>query len=585
MRTITVGTATCGEAAGGARVLAALQSLVEREHLPVEVMETGCIGLCYQEPLVEVIDNGTRRLYAHVTPAAAERLAQGVPTEEDLGLLIREDDGTDVDGVLGPQVRIALRRCGVIDPGSIDAYLETGGFEALREALSTMSPDQVTAQVSASGLRGRGGGGFPTGRKWSLCAANSGDAKYIICNADEGDPGAFMDRSLLEGDPFAVLEGMILCGYATGGTLGVVYCRAEYPKALVRLRDAIEAMHERGFLGTDILGSGYSFDIKVKEGAGAFVCGEETALIASIEGRRGMPRFRPPYPAVSGLWGQPTNINNVETYANVPWILVNGGDAYAALGTEDSKGTKVFALAGRIQRGGLVEVPMGMSIRQLVEEVGGGVPEGHTFKAVQMGGPSGGCIPARMADLPIDYAHINQTGAIMGSGGVVVMDDTTCMVEVARYFLSFTQVESCGKCTFCRVGTKRMLEILEQIVAGNGQPGDIERLQDLAHKIKTSSLCGLGQSAPNPVLTTIQYFREEYEAHIHDHTCPAKSCSALVTFTIDPDKCTGCGLCTKSCSVSAISGERKQPHAIDQDLCIKCGRCVATCSFDAILKS
>ena len=584
MRRLRVGTATCGVAAGAGKVLEHLIALEAGGGLDLEVVETGCIGLCYDEPMVEVLDDGHRRLYGKVTPEAAEALARGETGPELDALLVREDDARDRDGVLVNQHRIALRRCGHIDPGALADYVGTGGYEALRKALEGMTPGEVIDTVKASGLGGRGGGGFPTGMKWGLTARNESDRKYVICNADEGDPGAFMDRSLLEGDPYAVLEGMTICGYAIGADSGIVYCRAEYPKALVRLRDAITQAKAAGWLGEDILGTGFTFEIKIKEGAGAFVCGEETALMASIEGRRGMPRFRPPYPAEKGLWGKPTNINNVETLANVPWILQNGAEAYAALGTEGSKGTKVFALAGRIQRGGLVEVPMGMTIGELVQEVGGGVPEGRTFKAVQMGGPSGGCIPASMADLPIDYQRITQTGAIMGSGGVVVMDDTTCMVDVARYFLSFTQAESCGKCTFCRIGTKRMLEILERITAGHGEDGDIERLEALATQIQGSSLCGLGVSAPNPVLTTIRYFRDEYEAHISEKRCPAHSCAALVQYSVDGDACTGCGLCKKACPVEAISGERKEAHVIDDETCIRCGKCVATCNFDAILK-
>ena len=584
MRKLSVGTATCGVAAGAGKVLEHLAALKDAEDLELEVVETGCIGLCYDEPMVEVMDDGHTRLYGKVTPEDAERLARGETGPELDALLVRTDEAPDRDGVLANQHRIALRRCGHIDPGALSDYVATGGYEALRMALAEMDPAQVIETVKASGLGGRGGGGFPTGVKWGLTARSEADRKYVICNADEGDPGAFMDRSLLEGDPYAVLEGMTICGYAIGADTGIVYCRAEYPKALVRLRDAIKQAKADGWLGEDILGSGFSFEIKIKEGAGAFVCGEETALMASIEGRRGLPPVRPPDPAEKGLWGKPTNINNVETLANVPWILCNGSEAYAALGTEGSKGTKVFALAGRIQRGGLVEVPMGMTIGELVQEVGGGVPEGRTFKAVQMGGPSGGCIPASMADLPIDYQRITQTGAIMGSGGVVVMDDTTCMVDVARYFLSFTQAESCGKCTFCRIGTKRMLEILERITAGHGEDGDIERLEALATQIQGSSLCGLGVSAPNPVLTTIRYFRDEYEAHIKDKKCPAHSCAALVEYSIDAEACTGCGLCKRSCPVEAISGERKELHVINDETCIRCGKCVATCNFDAILK-
>ena len=560
MRSIIIGTSTCGLAAGAGKLLEHAHKLSEAQDLSVS--ETGCIGLCYQEPLLELVEGDRRRLFAHVDNKILDRLLAG---EEMEAHLVREGEGLDVDRVLEHQERIALRRCGYIDPGSIQDYIKTEGFQGLKKALLEMSAQEVIDEVLDSGLRGRGGGGFPTGRKWGFTAAQPTEHKYVICNADEGDPGAFMDRSLLEGDPFSVLEGMIICGYAVGADRGIVYCRAEYPKALLCLDAALKQMRAQGFLGEDICGSGYSFDIYVKEGAGAFVCGEETALIASIEGKRGMPRFRPPFPAVQGLHKRPTNINNVETFANIAWIIQNGSEAYAAFGTEKSKGTKVFALAGRIKRGGLVEVPMGMSLRQLVMEVGGSVPEGHEFKAVQMGGPSGGCIPAAMTELPIDYENITRTGAIMGSGGVVVMDDSTCMVDVARYFLSFTQTESCGKCTFCRIGTKRMLEILERICAGHGGPGDIERLLDLGQKIKESSLCGLGQTAPNPVLTTIQYFREEYEQHIQEKRCVACVCPSLLTYIIKTEDCTGCTLCAKSCPVDAIAGERKLAHLIDQE--------------------
>ncbi len=581
---MVVGTATCGVAAGANKVLERLKNLQAVQSGEVSVTETGCIGMCFMEPLVQVVDCSSTRLYGKVTPELAEKLAAGKADEETESHLLKVDQETDRLGVLDRQKRIALARCGLVEPSSIDEYVATGGFEALDKAIRFLTPETVVKEVLDSGLRGRGGGGFPTGRKWSFAAAQPGPVKYVICNADEGDPGAFMDRSLLEGDPYSVLEGMVICGYAIGASYGYVYCRAEYPKALVRLGQAIEAMKKGGYLGNNIMGSTFSFEIKVKEGAGAFVCGEETALIASIEGRRGMPRFRPPFPAVKGLFGKPTNINNVETFANVPWIIANGAAAFAALGTERSKGTKVFALAGKVQRGGLVEVPMGMTINELVMDVGGGVGEGHTFKAVQMGGPSGGCIPAEMGDLSIDYENIVKTGAIMGSGGVVVLDDTTCMVDVARYFLSFTQAESCGKCTFCRIGSKRMLEILERITAGHGEEGDIERLLDLAEKIQSSSLCGLGQTATNPVLTTIRYFRHEYEAHIRDKKCPAKSCAALVAYEVVPEKCTGCTLCAKACPVKVISGSLKQVHHIDKQGCIRCGKCYSTCNFDAIIK-
>jgi NADH-quinone oxidoreductase subunit F len=583
MRTLWVGTATCGLAAGSKKVLEALRLAVDQAGRQARVLETGCVGLCWAEPLVEVVDGDVRKLYGHVTPELAGALAEGTETPELKAALIR-GEGAEREDPLAGQMRIALRRCGYIDPGSLDDYLATGGYEALKQVLTGMTAEETIAAVSESGLRGRGGGGFPTGRKWQFTRAQKSAVKYVICNADEGDPGAFMDRSLLEGDPFSVIEGMTICGFAIGANKGVIYCRAEYPRALFRLRQALALARSNGLLGDRIMGCDFHFEITVKEGAGAFVCGEETALIASIEGRRGMPRFRPPFPAISGLYGKPTNINNVETFANVPWIITNGAASYAAIGTQRSKGTKVFALAGKIRRGGLVEVPMGMAINELVNRVGGGVPEGRVFKAVQMGGPSGGCIPATMGDLPIDYENITATGAIMGSGGLIVMDDSTCMVDVARYFLSFTQAESCGKCTFCRIGTRRMLETLERITKGEGVPADLDRLMDLAEKIRQASLCGLGQTAPNPVLTTLKYFRAEYEAHIMEKRCPAHSCAALVTFSIRQERCTGCTACVKACPVAAIHGTVKNPHRIDPAVCIRCGRCVATCNFDAILK-
>jgi len=449
---------------------------------------------------------------------------------------------------------------------------------------NNISEDDVIKTVLDSGIRGRGGGGFPTGMKWKFARGYKSDEKYVICNADEGDPGAFMDRSVLEGDPHSVIEGMIIAAYAINATGGVIYCRAEYPLAVKRLNLALEQARKRNYLGKNILGKeGFNFDLYVKEGAGAFVCGEETALIASVEGKRGMPNKRPPFPAEAGLWGKPTNINNVETYANIAWIILHGAADYAKYGTEKSKGTKVFALAGKIRNSGLVEVPMGITINDIIFKLGGGIKEGKKFKAVQMGGPSGGCIPAELGDTIVDYDSVNATGAIMGSGGMVVMDETTCMVDVARFFLNFTQKESCGKCTFCRIGTKRMLEILERITEGKGEEGDIEKLQELAAQIKDSSLCGLGQTAPNPVLTTIKYFRHEYEAHIKDRKCPAKSCKQLITYMIN-EKCIGCTVCARVCPTKAISGERKQPHLIDQDRCIKCGACYDACKFSSIDK-
>ena len=480
------------------------------------------------------------------------------------------------------QTRIALRDVGVIDPESLDEYLARGGYEAARKALTTMTPEQIREEMLDSGLRGRGGAGFPTGMKWKFAAASPGDVKYIICNGDEGDPGAFMDASIMDGDPHAVLEGMLIGSYAIGAHEGYIYVRAEYPLAVKRLRLAIAAAEERGLLGDDALGSGWSFHLKIKEGAGAFVCGEETALIASIEGKRGMPRTRPPFPAASGLWGKPTNINNVETWANVPWIVANGAAAYAAYGNDTCKGTKAFSLAGKIVNGGLAEVPMGSTLRHVIFDVGGGIKDGKKFKAVQLGGPSGGCVPASLLDTPVDYESLAATGAIVGSGGMVVADDTTCMVDLARYFLQFTQNESCGKCVPCRLGTKRMLEILERITAGEGEEGDVERLESMALNIKRTSLCGLGQTAPNPVLTTIRYFRDEYLAHIDDRRCPALSCEALIAYTIDPDACTGCTLCAKKCPVDAATGEKKQPHTIDQGLCIRCDACRVACKFDAV---
>jgi NADH-quinone oxidoreductase subunit F len=438
--------------------------------------------------------------------------------------------------------------------------------------------------VKDSGLRGRGGAGFPTGTKWSFAASQKSDVKYVVCNADEGDPGAFMDRSVLEGDPHSVIEGMVVCGKAIGAHKGYIYCRAEYPMAIRRLTIALDAAREKGYLGENIFGSGFGFDITIKQGAGAFVCGEETALFQSIEGKRGMPRIRPPFPAEKGLWMKPTNNNNVETYANVPWILLNGAAAYAKYGTEKSRGTKVFALAGKVKNGGLAEVPMGMPINDLVFKIGGGIKEDRKFKAVQMGGPSGGCIPASLGHTPVDFESIPATGAIMGSGGMVVMDDQTCMVEMARFFLNFTQDESCGKCTFCRIGTLRMLEILTRITQGEGVPEDIDKLKALGAQIKEASLCGLGQTAPNPVLTTIKYFGDEYEAHIRDKRCPAASCTALVDFCIDPEKCTGCTVCAKNCPVDAIAGERKKVHVIDTAKCAKCGKCVTVCTFGAVYK-
>ncbi|MBN2344834.1 MAG: NADH-quinone oxidoreductase subunit NuoF [Candidatus Aminicenantes bacterium] len=587
MKTIKIGLGTCGVSAGGEKVLAALKSEIAKEKIPVRLMETGCKGNCYQEVLLEVIDeDGRETMYGNVTPDKVKRILdeqvlQDKPVAE---WIVRGLDKEKEDTFFAKQKRIVLRNCGVIDPDSIDEYIARGGYGSIRKALELYTPEEVTEIILQSGLRGRGGAGFLTGLKWRFCRQAAGDKKYIICNADEGDPGAFMDRSTLEGDPHSVLEGMMISAYACGADEAYIYVRAEYPMAVRRLRHSIREAGKRGFLGKSIFGSTMNLKIHIKEGAGAFVCGEETALIASIEGQRGMPRFRPPFPAQRGLWGKPTNINNVETYANVPWIIANGAPAFAALGTENSKGTKVFALAGKIARGGLVEVPMGITIKEIIYDIGGGIRDGKKFKAVQMGGPSGGCIPASMGDLQIDYQQINKTGAIMGSGGMVVMDETTCMVEMAKFFLRFTQDESCGKCTFCRIGTKRMLEILERITDGRGREGDIELLEDLAEKIRSNTICGLGQTAPNPVLTTLKYFRDEYEIHIRQKKCPAHSCGPLLTFFILEDKCTGCTLCARVCPVGAIQGGKKQPHRIDPAACIKCGKCFETCNFNAIVK-
>ena len=587
MKKIKVGLGTCGISAGGELVFNKLKEEIASHKLEVELSETGCMGMCYDEALVEVEENGDSFLYSNVTVDRVGRivndhLINNKPVQE---WIVNGTESSTEDTFLKKQKRIVLRNCGVIDPNSIEEYIAQGGYDAIQQVLNTNTPEEVIESVIKSGLRGRGGGGFSTGMKWKFAHNSKADQKYVICNADEGDPGAFMDRSVLEGDPHSVLEGMMIAGYAIGATESYIYCRAEYPLAIRRLRNAIKQCEEKGFLGKNIFGSNFNFIIKIKEGAGAFVCGEETALMASIEGKRGVPRLRPPFPAVKGLWGKPTNINNVETFANVSWIMLNGPEAYAALGTEKSKGTKVFALAGKIKRSGLAEVPMGMTINEIVFDIGGGIKNGREFKAVQMGGPSGGCIPASMGDLKIDYDEIVKTGAIMGSGGMIVLDDTTCMVDLARYFLKFTQAESCGKCTFCRIGTKRMLEILERITDGHGKEGDIELLENLGNKIKQASLCALGQSAPNPVLTTIKYFREEYEAHINDKKCPAHSCSSLLTYSVIDENCKGCGVCIKACPVGAISGAKKEVHSINLDLCIKCGKCFDACKLNAIDKN
>ncbi|MCK9218539.1 MAG: NADH-quinone oxidoreductase subunit NuoF [Bacteroidales bacterium] len=588
--TVTVGLGSCGIAAGAKKTYEKIKTLQEESALDFKLKKTSCVGMCYREPLVEITDDTGTYLYGEVdADRAVEVIEKHVVQHNPIRDYIVYTDLFEApeNNFMNSQVKIVLRNCGFMDPESIDEYENRNGYQSIKKILSEkISCETVIDTILKSGLRGRGGGGFPTGMKWKFANANKSADKYVICNADEGDPGAFMDRSVLEGDPHSVLEGMIIAAYAIEATHGVIYCRAEYPLAIKRLNIAIRQAQERGYLGQNIFGfEGFNFDIYIKEGAGAFVCGEETALIASIEGERGMPRKRPPFPAVSGLWKKPTNINNVETLANIPWIILNGAEAYARYGTEKSKGTKVFALAGKVRHSGLVEVPMGMTIRDVIFKLGGGIKKDKKFKAVQMGGPSGGCIPEYLSDTIVDYDSVNATGAIMGSGGMVVMDETTCMVDVAKFFLDFTCKESCGKCTFCRMGTRRMLEILHRISDGQGKEGDLEKLEEMAIQIKNNSLCGLGQTAPNPVLTTIRYFRDEYEAHIKHKKCPAKVCRPLLTYQIMEDKCTGCMVCMKNCPVKAISGERKQPHHINEEICTKCGLCFSKCKFEAIMIS
>jgi NADH-quinone oxidoreductase subunit F len=587
---VIVGMGSCGIAAGANKTFAVLENISNAENLNLDLSKTSCVGMCYKEPLVEVIDQTGYYMYGGVDEKLAKKIAEEhIKNNKPLKEYIVKSDifETPNKKYFEGQVKIALRNCGYMDPESIEEAEQRKAYAGIKKIRDKkIESSAVVQSVLDSGIRGRGGGGFPTGLKWKFASDNYSDEKYIICNADEGDPGAFMDRSILEGDPHAVLEGMMIGAYAIGANQGVIYCRAEYPLAIKRLNIAIEQAREKGYLGKNASGiDGFDFDIYVKEGAGAFVCGEETALIASVEGERGMPRKRPPFPAASGLWKKPTNINNVETLANIPYILLNGADSYNKYGTEKSKGTKVFALTGKIKNGGLVEVPMGISLREVIFELGGGIQDDKEFKAVQLGGPSGGCIPKELLDTPVDYDSVNSTGAIMGSGGMVVMDESTCMVDLAKFFLNFTQQESCGKCTFCRMGTKRMLEILTRITDGKGEDGDIEKLEELSYQIKDNSLCGLGQTAPNPVLTTLKYFRHEYEAHIYDKSCPAKVCNELLTYEIQEDKCNGCTLCGRKCPVGAISGEKKHPHLIDQEACIKCGVCFDNCNFDAIMVS
>ena len=575
------------------QIIEKLQEEIKAQGLEkeVNVIRTGCFGLCALGPIMVVYPEGA--FYSRVTvedvpEIVSEHLLKGRIVKRLLYQETVVDDNTtkslNETTFYAKQMRIALRNCGVINPENIDEYIAQDGYAALGKVLTEMTPQEVIDLVLASGLRGRGGAGFPTGRKWQFARNNDAPQKYACCNADEGDPGAFMDRSVLEGDPHSVLEAMAIAGYAIGANQGYIYIRAEYPIAVKRLQIAIAQAREYGLLGKNIFDSGFDFDIDIRLGAGAFVCGEETALMTSIEGKRGEPRVRPPFPAVKGLFGVPTVLNNVETYANIPQIILKGADWFRSIGTERSPGTKVFALGGKITNTGLVEVPMGTTLREVVEEIGGGVPGGHTFKAAQTGGPSGGCIPAKLIDTPIDYDNLIAIGSMMGSGGLIVMDETTCMVDIAKFFLEFTVDESCGKCTPCRVGTKRLLEILNKITSGNGTLEDIDKMEELCYYIKENSLCGLGQTAPNPVLSTLKYYRDEYEAHVVEHRCPAGACKALTNYSIVADKCKGCTLCARNCPVGAISGSVKQPHVIDTTKSIKCGVCMEKCKFGAVVR-
>lgn len=578
---IVIGEGSCGIAAGAEKVRKALLGC---DLSGAKLTIAGCIGMCYLEPIVDIYDdNGDVKRLVRVTEKDAEKIAEYAKTGDEAviaDLLVSDEDKE----FLEKQTRIALRRCGIINPESIDEFVEADGYSALKKVVTTMTPEDVINVIKVSGLAGRGGAGFPTWFKWNAARQSEDEEKYLICNADEGDPGAFMDRAVIESDPHNLIEGMLIGAYAIGAKNAVVYVRAEYPLAIKRLEKAIKDATEKGYLGEHIFGTDFSCTMTIKAGAGAFVCGEETALIESLEGHRGMPRLKPPFPAQSGYWRKPSNINNVETFANVSWIINNGGEAFAAMGTEGSKGTKVFAVTGKVKRSGLVEIPMGKTLRDVIFDIGGGMKGDKAFKAVQMGGPSGGCIPAQLIDTVIDYKALGATGAIMGSGGMVVMDESTCMVGMAKFFLDFTAKESCGKCVHCRIGTTRMLEILTRITEGKGKEGDVELLEELCYGIKDGALCGLGQTAPNPVLTTIKYFKDEYIAHIENKTCPAGECTSLIEYSIIEDKCKGCTICARNCPVDAISGSVKQPHTIDADKCIKCGKCMQNCKFGAIIR-
>ncbi len=584
---ILIGSGTCGNSAGATALRPAIEEKLQENNLKGKIIDVGCIGLCYAEPIITIFKKGEPGIfYGNVTKNAAKNIVESYLVNDDplpqraLGT-VGENEINGIEPlfeteVFKNQVRKILRNCGFIDPKNIDHYIANEGYGGFINALQ-MEPAEIIEELKKSGLRGRGGAGFPTWMKWQFCIDSEADTKYLICNADEGDPGAFMNRSLLESDPHSVLEGILIGGYVTGAKKAYIYCRAEYPLALDRLKHAIKQIKEYGFLGENILESGFNFDIEIKEGAGAFVCGEETALIASIEGKRGTPRTRPPFPTTAGLWGKPTAINNVETFANVALIMQKTPEKYAQMGTKESKGTKTFSLVGEIQRPGLIEVPLGTTLREVIFDIGGGIPKGRNFKAVQIGGPSGGCIPEQFIDTPIDYDSLVMAGAIMGSGGLVVMDDSTCMVEVSRYFLEFSQKESCGKCVPCRLGAKQMLDILTDITEGKGREEDVHQLLKLAEGIKAGSLCGLGQNTPNPVLTTIKFFENEYDAHIKEDSCPALACKNFFSFSIIADKCNGCRLCYKSCPVSAIEGEKQETHVIDDEKCIRCGTCVELC--------